>query len=59
MVENTRAKFEEWAMREAKAHGYKYMALVLKRDGDGYVAVWVDSAWMGWKAAIDEVLKCD
>lgn len=60
MIENTRAKFEEWVTRKARANGYRYTALMmLKRDGEGYATTWVDSAWMGWKAAIEGVLKCD
>jgi hypothetical protein len=59
MIENTRAKFEEWVVREAELRGYKYLAWVLKREGEGYATTWVDSAWIGWQAAIDEVLKCD
>lgn len=59
MIENTRAKFEKWVVREADLRGYKYMGCVLKREGEGYATTWVDSAWRGWKAAIEGVLKCD
>lgn len=60
MIENTRAKFEEWVVRRAKAGNSAYTtSILLKRLGDGYATTWVDSAWMGWQAAIEEVLKCD
>lgn len=48
-----REAFEEWVKEKAQEHGYKYMELVLRRDGDGYASTWVDSAWMGWKAALE------
>lgn len=59
MIEDTRAKFEKWIIGEAKNHGYKYMEFIIKREGDGYATTWVDSAWMGWKAALMESVKCD
>ena len=43
--------FEKWAIKTATEHGYKYMELVLKREGEGYAMTWVDSTWMGWRAA--------
>lgn len=46
-----REYFEKWAIKTAMEHGYKYMELVLKREGEGYAMTWVDSAWMGWRAA--------
>lgn len=48
-----REQFEKWVIKKAMKHGYKYVELALKRDGDGYSMTWVDSAWMGWKAALE------
>lgn len=48
-----REEFEKWVVQEAIKHGYKYMEFVLKRDGEGYAATWVDSAWLGWQAALE------
>lgn len=56
MDKNDRAKFEAWVVRRAKASNSAYTtSILLRRLGDDYATAWVDSAWMGWQAAIEEL----
>jgi len=44
-------QFEYWVLSYAKEHNYRLIDKLLKKDDDGYVTCWVDSAWVGWRAA--------
>lgn len=52
-----RDRFEAWVVDFAKnRYEYKFMPQVLKKhphDPDCYLTTWVDSAWIGWQAAIE------
>lgn len=52
-MENMREEFEAWVSAEAKKRGYAFMDQLLRRFvDDSYLTTWVDSAWMGWQAAL-------
>jgi hypothetical protein len=54
IIEATRPDFEREMVLIAEKHEYKFMNHLLKRveGADIYTTTWVDSAWIGWKAAL-------
>ncbi len=50
--------FENFIVKKAKDSNYKHMDYLLKRDSNNnYLTSWVDSAYMGWCAALETHIK--
>lgn len=54
-LEDTRDAFERIIMREAETRKYtgvRLEVLILRHSTGEYKQAWVDSAWIGWCAAV-------
>ena len=57
-IAESRADFEKFIVKKATAIDYSFMDNILKQHDDGsYKTTWVDSAWMGWVAALEQYKK--
>lgn len=55
-----REEFEAAILQIAEGHQYRHIDCVLKRSRLGnYATAWVDSAWIGWQAALSQQLESE
>lgn len=58
-TEKIREEFEAWAISFATKRKYEYMDRLLDKcpeDESIYRVVWVDCAWIGWKASRESLV---